>query len=98
MKLDAYRSCSRAEKREVLNAFWHRNVVASRRVRDGAAQYGPYAVACLLAVTLELLVVILFSFLRTAVIGWLAGIVEVFVVAFLLWAVVRCRTLSRERA
>jgi len=96
VKLDVYRSCSRVEKHEVLNAFWHRNVVASSRVRDSAAQYGPYAVACLLAMALELLIVILFSLHRAAVIGWLAGIAEVFVAASLLWAAVRCRSLARD--
>jgi len=53
-------------------------------------------VACLLAMALELLVVIHFSLHRAAIIGWLAGIVEVFVAAPLLWAVVRCRSLPRE--
>ncbi|HEY5267124.1 MAG TPA: hypothetical protein VIJ40_09945 [Acidimicrobiales bacterium] len=98
MKLDVYRSCSRGEKREVLNVFWHRNVVASSRVRDGASQYGPYALMCLLAMALELLVVILISQHRTAVIGWLAGIFELIVVVSLLWAVIRCRSLTRKIA
>src|SRR6202041_3053677 len=73
MKLDVYRSCSRHEKRQVLEAFWHTHVESSTRIRKAAIQYGPYAVACLVAVAAELVVVIVASAHRAFVITWIAG-------------------------
>jgi hypothetical protein len=96
MKLDVYRSCSRHEKRQVLEAFWHSHVESSVRIRDAAIQYGPYAVACLVAVAAELVVVIIASAHRAVVISWIAVLVEVVVVFSLWWAVVRSRALRRE--
>jgi hypothetical protein len=96
MKLDVYRSCSRHEKRQVLEAFWHSHVQSSTRIRAAAVQYGPYAVACLIAVAAELVVVIVTSAHRAFVISWIAVVVEVAVVLSLWWAVVRSRALKRE--
>jgi hypothetical protein len=98
MKLDVYRSCSRHEKRQVLEAFWHSHVESSARIRDAAIQYGPYAVACLVAVAAELVVVIVASAHRAFVISWIAVVVEAAVVLSLWWAVVRSRALRRELA
>jgi hypothetical protein len=96
MKLDVYRSCSRHEKRQVLEAFWHSHVESSTRIRDAAIQYGPYAVACLVAVAAELVVVIAASARRAFVISWIAVVVEAVVVLSLGRAVVRSRALKRE--
>lgn len=96
MKLDVYRSCSRHEKRQVLEAFWRSGVEPSTRIHEAATQYGPYAVACLVAVAAELVVVIVASAHRALVISWVAGVVEVVVVLSLGWAVVRSRALQRE--
>jgi hypothetical protein len=96
MKLDVYRSCSRHEKRQVLETFWHAHVESSTRIRDAAVQYGPYAVACLVAVAAELVVVIVASAHRALVISWIAVVVEAVVVLSLWWAVVRSRALKRE--
>jgi hypothetical protein len=96
MKLDVYRSCSRREKRQVLETFWHSHVESSSRIRDAAIQYGPYAVACLVAVAAELAVVIVASADRAFVVSWIAVVVEVVVVLSLWWAVVRSRALRRE--
>jgi hypothetical protein len=51
---------------------------------------------CLAAVALELLVVIVFSIDRAAVIGGLAIALEALDVLSLWWAVVRYRALGRE--
>ncbi|MGH3733749.1 MAG: hypothetical protein ACRDVC_10345 [Acidimicrobiales bacterium] len=96
MTLDVYRSCSRHEKRQVLDAFWHTNVESSRRIRDAAVEYGPYAVACLVAVAAELVVLIVVSIHRAPVISWIAVVVEAVVALSLWWAVVRSRALRRE--
>jgi hypothetical protein len=91
MKLDVYRSCTRQEKGEVLNAFWHTNVTPSERIREAASQYGPWAVLCLVTLALELGLVIYVSINRAAIVGWLAVLLEAIVVLSLCWAVVRWR-------
>jgi hypothetical protein len=96
VKLDVYRSCSRQEKREVLEAFWRTSAHPSSRILEAAYQYGPYAVLCLLAVAAELLVVILVSIDRAVVIGILAALLEAFVLWSLWWAVVRYRAIKGE--
>ncbi len=96
MKLDVYKSCSRAEKRDVLNVFWHTNVQSSSRIQRAAFEYGPYAVLCLVAVALELGLVIFVSISRALVVGWLAVLLEVVVVLSLWWAVVRHRVIKSQ--
>ncbi|MFY9782061.1 MAG: hypothetical protein WAK12_00810 [Acidimicrobiales bacterium] len=96
MKLDVYRSCSRKEKGEVLNVFWHSNVQAPARIQLAAVQYGPYAVICLIAVALELALIIGLSMSRADVVGAVAAIFEALVVVSLWWALVRTRSMRRE--
>jgi uncharacterized membrane protein YhaH (DUF805 family) len=94
MKLDVYRSCSRQEKQEVLNAFWHRNVQPSSRIHRAAYQYGPYAVLCLVAVALELALVIAVTIHRALVVGSIAIVIEALVMLSLWWAIVRWRAVK----
>ena len=94
MKLDVYQSCSRREKREVLDAFWRSHTQPTSRIHQAATQYGPYAVICLVAVALELALVIVVSIHRAFVVGWLAVLLEAVVLTSLWWAVVRCRALK----
>jgi len=96
VKLDVYRSCSRHEKRQVLDAFWRTNARPTNRIHEAAAQYGPYAVLSLFAVATELLVVILVSFDRVLAIGIIAILLEAFVLWSLWWAVVRSRAIRHE--
>lgn len=98
MKLDVYRSCSRQEKREVLEAFWRTKSRPSGRIHEAAYQYGPYAVICLVAVALELLFVILISVSRDAVVGGFASVLELFVLWSIGWAALRYRAIKRELA
>jgi hypothetical protein len=95
MKLDVYRSCSRKEKMEVLNTFWRRNVDAPSRILDAALQYGPVAVACLVAIAAELALVIAVSITRAYVIGLIALACEALVLWSLWWALVRTRDIKR---
>lgn len=95
MKLDVYRSCSRQEKGEVLNAFWHTNVTPTQRIHEAAIQYGPWAVLCLVTLALELGLVIYVAINRAAVVGWFAVLLEAIVVLSLWWAVVRWRALRQ---
>lgn len=98
MKLDVYRSCSRREKRQVLEAFWHRDAEASSRIHQAAGQYGPYAVISLVAVALELLVVVLVSIDRATAIAALAIFFEVLDLVSLWWALVRLRSFKGDAA
>jgi hypothetical protein len=89
MKLDVYRSCSRAEKREVLNVYWHKNVETTIRIHDAAVQYGPWAIACIVILALELVPVIALSFGHTNAVGVVAVALEVFLLVSLWWAILR---------
>ncbi|MHB8379878.1 MAG: hypothetical protein ACYDB2_08175 [Acidimicrobiales bacterium] len=93
MKLDVYRSCTRQEKREVLETFWRDNVHASARIREAALQYGPFAVLSLGVVVVELAVVIAVSLRRAPVVGWLAVVLEVIVLLSLWWSLGRFRAI-----
>ncbi|MGA2294808.1 MAG: hypothetical protein ABSG24_06235 [Acidimicrobiales bacterium] len=95
MKLDVYRSCSRQEKRDVLEAFWRRGVTPSPRIHEAAHQYGPYAVLCLVAVALELAFMLVVTLHRAIVVGSLAAALEALVLVSLWWALVRYRALTR---
>jgi hypothetical protein len=96
MKLDVYQSCTRSEKRDVLNKFWNRNVQSSARIQKAAFQYGPYAVACIVAVALELGFVIVITIHRASVVGWIAMLLEALTLWSLWWAVVRWRAIRTE--
>ncbi|HEV3267179.1 MAG TPA: hypothetical protein VGZ68_02130 [Acidimicrobiales bacterium] len=91
MKLDVYRSCTRQEKREVLERFWRTGGPSSARVEEATRQYGPFAVSSLVVVVLELALVIFVSLRRAPVVGWLAVAFEVIVMLSLWWSLVRFR-------
>jgi hypothetical protein len=80
---------------EVLNTFWRRNVEAPSRIREAALQYGPVAVGCLMAITVELAIVIAASISRAHVIGVIAIVCEALNVLSLSWAIVRTRDIRR---
>jgi len=93
VRLDVYRSCSRQEKREVLDAFWRANGHSSGRIHEAAFQYGPFAVISLVAVALELALVIVVAIHRAATVGWLAIVFEAVTLPSLWWSLVRWRAL-----
>jgi hypothetical protein len=96
MKLDVYQSCTRSEKRDVLNKFWHSDVQSSDRIKQAAIQYGPYAVICIVAVALELGFVIVVTIRRAFLVGWFAAVLEAFALWSLWWSVVRWRAIKTE--
>jgi membrane protein YdbS with pleckstrin-like domain len=95
MKLNVYQSCSREEKRDVLEAFWRRSATPSARILQAACQYGPFAMLCILAVALELALVVV-SLHRAIVVGSIAATLEVLVLVSLGWALVRWRTIRGQ--
>lgn len=94
--MDVYRSCSWREKREVLDSFWRTKTHPSNRINEAALEYGPYAAVFIALIVLELVPIIIFTIARANAWGWVAGVVEVGVVASFWWAVVRIRTLKSE--
>jgi len=93
--LDVYRSCTRAEKRDVLKVFWRRDVDASDRITTAALQYGPWAVLCCTLLALEPIPVLALSLGRVDGLVAAAVVVEVVVVLSLWWAAVRLASLRR---
>ncbi len=98
VNLDVYRSCTRTEKRQVLEVFWRRDVVASERITEAALQYGPWAVLCCVVLAAEPIPVLALSLGRVEVLAWTAIVVEVVMVASVWWAAVRCHALARTVA
>ena len=94
MQLDVYRSCSRQEKREVLNAFWRSSSHPSSRINQAALQYGPFAAWCLFVVVLEVVPLLAVSINRGYVWSWLFGAFEAVALLSLWWSVVRLRALQ----
>jgi len=96
MSLDIYRSCSRSEKRDVLEAFWRREVDSPDRIMRAALQYGPWAVLCCLVLALEPIPVLALAVGRVDALVAAAVVVEAVVLASLWWATVRITTLRRQ--
>jgi hypothetical protein len=96
VKLDVYRSCTRQEKREVLDAFWRTRHRPSNRIHEAALQYGPFAIGSLVVVVAELAFVILVSIRRAPVVGWFAAAFEALVVLSLWWSLVRLSALKGQ--
>ena len=71
VKLDVYRSCSFAEKRQVLGAFWRGQESESSKIMQGSAQYGPWALLMLIAIEIELLVLLVLLVGYGHPVGWL---------------------------
>jgi hypothetical protein len=93
MELDAYRSCSFAEKRQVLSVFWRSEPAPTSKIDAAAVQYGPWAVGFLIVIVLELLVLLLITVLAGHPAGWLA-LLPGALALFGLWrAIGRTRTL-----
>lgn len=89
VKLDVYRSCSWVEKREVLGTFWHRGRTGSAKITTAAAQYGPWAVVCLVVLALELVPVIALGFSHAQALALIGVALEIVVLLSLWLAVVR---------
>jgi hypothetical protein len=95
VRLDVYRSCSRQEKRAVLEAYWRRDVQAPARITDAAVQYGPWAVLCCAILVLEPIPVLALSASHAPVVLGLFGLLEVLLVTSLWWSAVRLAAVRR---
>jgi len=98
MKLDVYRSCSWAEKRQVLEAFWRRGTGTPERIRAAACQYGPWAVLCLAIVAVELVALGAFLIAHSPVLAVVTLGLAAFDLWSLWWSIVRTRELRSSPA
>ncbi len=98
MGLATYRTCSRHEKRDLLALFWQRRPTTSDRVRLGAVEYAPWAVACTAVVAVEVALMLGFLLARHEGVAWLVGLVEAGVLAATSWAAFRWSSLRHEHA
>lgn len=96
MNIDAYRSCTWKEKREVLNVFWRTNVEASSRIVEASVQYGYYAIICLVVVIFELAVILGVALERNAAVAAIAVLTEPFMLWSTWWAIMRYRDLRSQ--
>jgi hypothetical protein len=72
--LDAYRSCSFGEKRQVLSVFWRSEATDSPKIQRAAAQYGPWAVGFLFVIVVELAVLLVALVATGHLVGWVVVI------------------------
>ena len=98
MNIDAYRSCTWKEKRDVLNVFWRRNVETSSRLGVAAGQYGFFAVICLVVVMLELALILVAALDHGSFVAWIAAPAELFMIWSTWWAIMRYRVLKSQFA
>lgn len=96
MKLDAYRSCSFSEKREVLETFWRSRPAGSAKVERAATEYGPWAVALLVIIMLELIVLLVVTISLGYLAGWIVLVPGLLAGFGLVKAVDRSRNLAAQ--
>jgi len=57
MALTTYNTCSFSEKRDVLRTFWSARDHESEKINTAAREYGPYALALIVIITVELAII-----------------------------------------
>lgn len=87
MGLSNYQSCSYGEKRAVLRTFWGIRPDQSDKVNRAASEYGPYALAMVAVITLELAIISMVLFVDGSGWAWLATVAT----ALALWSLWRTR-------
>ena len=93
MRLATYQSCSFAEKRAVLRTFWSNREDESDKVNRAAREYGPYALAMVAIIAMELAVISSVLWARASSWAWVAFLAT----AFALWSVWRTYVCQRAR-
>ncbi len=93
VNLTTYQSCSFAEKRAVLRAFWSSSDEESDKVNLAAREYGPYALGMVAIIALELVVISAVLAVRGSGWAWISLIATVFG----LWSLWRTYVCQRAR-
>ena len=82
----------------MLETFWRMTPGSSPRIRQAALQYGPYAVACHLAIAVEVAVLARIWLVRGSGWVWMGAVGEAGVLVSTWWALVRLRALRTQTA
>lgn len=90
MGLATYRSCSFSEKRAVLRTFWSCRAHESEKINLAAREYGPYALALVVVITVELAIIATLLVVRASGWSWVATTATVLAM-WSLWWTVQCR-------
>jgi hypothetical protein len=93
MRLATYQSCTFAEKRAVLRTFWSIREDESDKVNLAAREYGPYALAMVAIIAIELAIISSVLVARGNAWAWAAFIAT----AFALWSLWRTYVCQRAR-
>ncbi len=94
MALETYRSCSFAEKRRVLRAFWTRRGDPSERVLRAAREYGPYALVMVGITAVELGVITAALAAVDSPWTWVSALATLADLAAVLWTSTCRKTIS----
>jgi hypothetical protein len=82
VRLATYQSCTFVEKRAVLRTFWSSREDESDKVNRAAREYGPYALAMVAIIAVELVVISSVLLARGSGWAWIA----LAATAFALWS------------
>lgn len=91
-----YRSCSWGEKRQVLDAFWRTASPSSEKINIAAREYGPYAVAALVIIAVELGALVALTATREHAWSYWSAAGEVVTLVALWWSLKRSHDLRRR--
>lgn len=94
VRLATYNSCSFNEKRAVLRAFWSGRSDESEKINQAAREYGPYALALVAIISLELLIIAALLIAWSNGWAWAATASTVLALWSLWWTVVCRRRLN----
>jgi uncharacterized Tic20 family protein len=90
VRLITYNSCTFNEKRAVLRTFWSGRADESEKINLAAREYGPYALALVVIISLELIIIATLLIARANGWAWVATASTVLALWSLGWTVV-CR-------
>lgn len=93
--LSAYQSCTFSEKRAVLRTFWSQHEGESDKVVQAAREYGPYALAMVVVINVELVVIFVALLRASSAWAWL-GVVAAILVGVSLWWTLVCLRAMRS--
>ena len=90
MGLATYKTCSFHEKRAALRTFWSCRPHESEKINQAAHEYGPYALALVAVITIELILIAALLLARANGWTWVATGTSVLAL-WSLWWTLQCR-------
>ncbi len=90
MALTTYNSCSFSEKRDVLRTFWSTRLHESDKINVAAREYGPYALALVVIIAVELIIISALLVDLASGWAWMATAASVLSL-WSVWWTVQCR-------